>query len=147
MSVTLEISHTRQLKPSRPFLQCELVEGRDPNETALETPLFDFASTNHEMGARLISVPPERSFARHVHPNAHHFICVIEGTGIVEYDHKVYTLDAGDCCLVCKGIEHKLGAGEEGLLAMVVNTPTYDNGDPAHVRYIEEETLQSIEVG
>jgi quercetin dioxygenase-like cupin family protein len=146
MSATLQISRPKQLKPGNPFLQCKLVEGRDPDETALETPLFDFASTNHELGARLIYVPPQRAFARHTHPKAYHFIYVIEGKGIIEYDHEVYTLQVGECCLVCKGIAHKLGAGDEGLLAMIVNTPTYENGDPAHVHYAEEETLDSLEV-
>jgi hypothetical protein len=40
-----------------------------------------------------------------------------------------------------------LGAGDDGLLAIVVNTPTYENGDPAHVHYAEEETLETVEVG
>ena len=142
----LQISHLRQLTPSNPFLHCELLEGQNPNETALEIPLFDFASTSHEMGARLISIPPRRAFARHIHPNAYHFITIIEGTGSIEYDSKVYTLKPNECCLVRKGIVHKLGAGEDGLLAMVVNTPTYDNGDQAHVHYMEEETLHSVEI-
>ena len=140
----LQISHLRQLTPSNPFLHCELLGERDSNETALEIPLFDFASTNHEMGARLISIPPLRAFARHIHPNAYHFITIIEGTGIIEYDSQLYTLKANECCLIRKGIMHKLGAGEDGLLAVVVNTPTYDNGDQAHVQYMEEETLDSV---
>jgi len=147
MPTQLEISRLKELRLSNPFLQCELVEGRDPNETALEVPLFDFASTEHQMGARLISVPANRAFARHIHPSAYHFIYVVEGTGIIEYDHETYRLNPGECCLVRKGITHKLGAGDDGLLAIVVNTPTYDNGDPAHVHYVEEETLESVEVG
>ncbi len=151
MPTQLEISRLKELRLSNPFLQCELVEGRDPNETALEVPFFDFASTEHQMGARLISVPANRAFARHIHPSAYHFIYVVEGTGIIEYDHETYRLNPGECCLVRKGITHKLGAGDDGLLAIVVNTPTYDptydNGDPAHVHYVEEETLESVEVG
>ena len=146
MTATLQISRPKHMTPSNSFLVCELAEGHDPHETALEAPLFDFASTNYQMGARLISIPPERFFARHTHPNAYHFIYVIEGTGIIEYDHEIHTLQTGECCLVCKGIAHKLGAGGQGLLAMVVNTPTYENGDPAHVHYMEEETLHSLEV-
>jgi quercetin dioxygenase-like cupin family protein len=98
------------------------------------------------MGARLISIPPNRFFARHTHPNAFHFIYVISGNGIIEYDHNIYKMKPGQTCLVRKGVAHKLGAGQEGLLAIVVNTPTYDNGDPAHVHYVEEETLHSIEI-
>jgi len=147
MSTQLEISRLEELRPSNPFLHCEMVEGRDPNETALEVPLFDFAGTKYQMGARLIWIPPARAFARHIHPNAYHFIYVVKGTGIIEYDHQTYRLDPQECCLVHKGITHKLGAGDDGLLAIVVNTPTYDNGDPAHVHYVEEETLESVEVG
>jgi quercetin dioxygenase-like cupin family protein len=146
MSERLHISDTNTLKPDIPFLQCERREGYDPNEKALEKPLFDFSSTHHTLGARLISVPPNRFFARHTHPNAYHFIYIIEGTGIIEYDHDVYTMQPGQTCLVRKGIVHKLGAGKEGLLAIVVNTPTYDNGDPSHVHFVEEETLHSIEI-
>jgi mannose-6-phosphate isomerase-like protein (cupin superfamily) len=147
MPTQLEIGRLKELRPSNSFLQCELVEGQDPNETALEVPLFDFASTEHQMGARLISVPANRAFARHTHPNAHHFIYILEGTGIIEYDCRTYTLNPKECCLVRKGITHKLGAGNDGLLAIVVNTPTYENGDPAHVHYAEEETLKTVEVG
>ena len=147
MPTQLEIGRLKEIRPSNSFLQCELVEGRDPNETALEVPLFDFASTEHQMGARLISVPANRAFARHTHPNAHHFIYILEGTGIIEYDCRTYTLNPKECCLVRKGITHKLGAGNDGLLAIVVNTPTYENGDPAHVHYAEEETLKTVEVG
>src|SRR5260370_16926739 len=147
MSTQLKISRLKELRPSNPFLHCELVEGRDPKETDLEVPLFDFARTQHQMGARLISVPANRAFGRHIHPSANHFIYVVEGSGIIEYDHEMYRLNPGECCLVRKGITHKLGAGDDGLLAIVVNTPTYDNGDPAHVHYVEEETLESVEVG
>lgn len=146
MSMSLQISRIKQMRPAKPFLQCELVEGYDPDETALEAPLFQFASTNHEMGARLISIPAERAFARHIHPNAHHFIYIVEGTGIIEYEHEIYTLGPNECCLVQRGVVHKLGAGPDGLLAIVVNTPTYENGDPHHVHYVEEETLESVEV-
>src|SRR5690242_18837355 len=99
MSTPLEISRLKELKPSNPFLQCELVEGRDPNETALEVPLFDFAGTKYQMGARLIWVPPDRAFARHIHPNAYHFIYVVQGTGIIEYDDQTYRLHPQECCL------------------------------------------------
>jgi quercetin dioxygenase-like cupin family protein len=146
MSETLQISDTCTLKPNTPFLRCERREGYDPNEKALEKPLFDFASTGHTLGGRLISIPPNRFFASHTHPNAYHFIYIIEGTGVIEYDHKVYTMQPRQTCLVRKGVVHKLGAGEDGLLALVVNSPTYENGDPDHVHFIEEETLESVEV-
>jgi quercetin dioxygenase-like cupin family protein len=146
MSELLEISDTCALRPDTPFLRCERREGYDPNEKALEKPLFDFTMTNHMLGARLISVPPNRFFARHTHPNAYHFIIIMEGTGIIEYDHELYTMQPGQTCLVRQGVVHKLGAGKDGLLAIVVNTPTYDNGDPKHVHFVEEETLDSVEV-
>lgn len=146
MTATLQIGYAKEITPTNPFLRCELIPGHDPNETALEAPLFDFTTTNYEMGARVISVPANRAFARHTHPNAHHFIYVIEGTGIIEYDHQTYVLKAGGSCLVCRGVEHKLGAGDGGLLAIVVNTPTYEHDDPDHVHYVEEETLESIDV-
>jgi quercetin dioxygenase-like cupin family protein len=146
MTQVLEISDTRTLKPNNPFLQCEIAEGDNPDERALEKSLFNFASTHHTLGARLISIPPNRFFARHTHPNAYHFIYIIKGTGIIEYDQATYKMEPGQTCLVRKGVAHKLGAGKEGLQAIVVNTPTYDNGDPAHVHYVEEETLDSIEI-
>jgi quercetin dioxygenase-like cupin family protein len=146
MAAELQISYPKEVTPTNPFLRCELVPGHDPYETALEVALFDFHTTHHEMGARVIFIPANRAFARHIHPNAHHFIYVIQGTGIVEYDGETYTLQAGGTCLVCRGIEHKLGAGDDGLLAIVVNTPTYENGDPKHVHYTEEETLENIEI-
>jgi quercetin dioxygenase-like cupin family protein len=146
MSETLQISDTTILKPDTPFLQCERAEGYDPNERALEKSLFDFTSTYHTLGARLISIPANRFFARHTHPNAFHFIYIIKGNGIIEYDQRVYRMKPGQTCLVRKGVAHKLGAGQEGLLAIVVNTPTYDNGDLDHVHYVEEETLHSIEI-
>lgn len=84
MPTQLEISRLKELRPSNPFLHCELVEGTDPNETALEVPLFDFARTEYQMGARLISVPPARAFAQHIHPSAYHFIYVVEGTYLMD---------------------------------------------------------------
>ena len=144
MTETLQISYAQEMTPTNPFLRCELIPGHDPDETALEVSLFDFASTNYEMGARVISIPAHRAFARHTHPEAHHFIYVIQGTGIVVYDGQTYTVKMGGSCLIRRGIEHKLGAGDEGLLAIVVNTPTYEHDDPRHVHYSEEETLESI---
>ncbi|MFL5629372.1 MAG: cupin domain-containing protein [Ktedonobacteraceae bacterium] len=73
--------------------------------------------------ARLVTIPANRAFARHIHPNAYHFIYVVSGTGVLEYDGARYVLKPGEYCVVCKGVVHKLGAGEDGLLAMIVNSP------------------------
>lgn len=146
MSEPLQISYPQEMAPKNRFLRCEVLPGQSPDEAALEASLFDFATTNYEMGARVISIPPNRAFAQHTHPFAHHFIMVLQGTGIVRYDGEMYTLRAGGTCLVRQGIEHKLGAGDDGLLAVVVNTPTYEHDDPRHVHYSEEETLESIEI-
>ena len=142
----LQISHTQEMTPGNPFLKCEPVHGSDPDETAREASLFDFASTDYEMGARIISIPPNRFFAEHTHPYAHHFILVLEGVGVVIYDGERYILREGDTCLVKRGVVHKLGAAEEGLRAVCVNTPTYEHDDPRHVHYLEEETLESVTV-
>ncbi len=144
MAERLQISNALKAIPTNPFLKCELVPGRDPEEVALEAALFDFSTTGYEMGARVVSIPAQRTFATHVHPYAHHFIYVLQGTGIILYDGQTYILKPGDTCLVRKGIEHKLGAGEEDLLAIIVNTPTYDHDDPRHVSYLEEEILESV---
>jgi len=145
MTAKLQVSTVTEINPVTPFLRCELLPGQNPDEMACEIPLFDFASTDHAMGARLITIPPERSFARHTHPNAYHFIYILEGTGIIEYDGAVHELKPQQCCLVVRGVPHKLGAGKEGLRAIVVNTPTYNNGDTNHVHYLEEELLESRE--
>jgi quercetin dioxygenase-like cupin family protein len=146
MPEVLQISYAQEMTPKNRFLRCELLPGQNPDETAMEASLFDFATTDYEMGARVISIPPGRAFAQHTHPFAHHFIYVLQGTGIVVYDGQTYTLKAGGSCLVRRGVEHKLGAGDDGLLAIVVNTPTYAHDDPRHVHYSEEETLASIEI-
>lgn len=145
MPTELQSGILEQLKPDRSFLKLEQGAHLDLGESALEVPLFDFAITHHQLGVRLVAIPANRAFARHIHPNAHHFIYVVNGTAILEYDGATYILKPGEYCLVCKGVVHKLGAGEDGLLAMVVNSPTYENGDPAHVHYMEEETLMSVE--
>jgi len=146
MSEVLQISYPQEMTPTNSFLRCEIVNSHDSEDAALEESLFDFATTNYEMGARVISIPPNRAFAQHSHPFAHHFIYVLQGTGIVLYDGQHYTLKSGGTCLVRRGVEHKLGAGDDGLLAIVVNTPTYTHDDPRHVHYSEEETLASIEI-
>ena len=145
MPTELQIGKLDQLKPDRSFLKLEQSDNQDLSESALEVSLFDFASTHHQLGARLVTIPANRAFARHIHPNAYHFIYVVSGTGVLEYDGARYILKPGEYCLVCKGVAHKLGAGEDGLLAIIVNSPTYENGDPAHVHYLEDETLVSIE--
>ena len=145
MSTALQVGKLERLKPDRAFLKLEQCANRDLSESALEVPLFDFASTHHQLGARLVTIPANRAFARHTHPKAHHFIYVLRGTGVLEYDGAMYILKPGEYCVVCKGVVHKLGAGEDGLLAMIVNSPTYENGDPAHVHYLEDETLVSVE--
>jgi quercetin dioxygenase-like cupin family protein len=145
MTAKLQVSTVSEMHPLTPFLRCELLPGQNPDEMAHEAPLFDFASTHHNMGARLITIPPNRAFARHTHPNAYHFIYILEGTGIIEYDGAVHELKPQQCCLVLRGVPHKLGAGKEGLQAIVVNTPTYENGDANHVHYLEEELLESYE--
>lgn len=142
----LEISNLQELIPDKPFLVLEKAIEYNEDETALEASLFDFSSTFHTLGARVISIPPNRAFARHTHPNAYHFIYVIKGTGIMEYDSKEYILKPNQTCLVRRGIPHKLGAGEDGLLAIVVNSPTYENGDPNHVHYLEDEILTSLDL-
>ncbi len=68
MSTELQIGKLEQLRPDRSFLKLEQSAKQDLRESALEVPLFDFAST-----------------------------------------------------------------------------PTYENGDPAHVHYLEDETLVSLE--
>ena len=146
MSTELQQGKLEQLEPGNPFLKLERGTNQDSSETALEAPLFDFASTQHQLGARLVRIPANRAFARHIHPNAFHFIYVVDGTGVLEYDGASYILKPGEYCLVCKGVAHKLGAGTDGLLAMIINSPTYENGDPAHVHYLEAETLESVEV-
>jgi quercetin dioxygenase-like cupin family protein len=145
MSTELQFGKLEQLNPHCSFLKLEQSANQDLSESALEVPLFDFASTHHQIGARLVTIPANRAFARHIHPNAHHFIYVVNGTGVLEYDGARYVLKPGEYCVVCKGVVHKLGAGEDGLLAMIVNSPTYENGDPAHVHYLEDETLVSVE--
>src|SRR5216683_2751069 len=116
MAELLQISYAQEMTPTNPFLRCELISGHDPDETALEAALFDFATTDYEMGARVISIPPNRFFAEHTHPYAHHFIYVLKGTGIIIYDGESYVIKEGSSCLVRKGVIHKLGATEEGLL-------------------------------
>ncbi len=141
MPTPLQHGDLARLDPRHPFLRLE-----NPDKQALETPLFDFASSSHQLGARLVWIPANQAFARHIHPNAYHLIQVIEGTAVLEYDYESYTFQVGQYCLVCKGVVHKLGAGEDGLLALVINSPTYENGDPAHVTYLEEEALTSQEI-
>src|SRR6266487_4021307 len=145
MSAKLQFGKLEQLEPGNPFLKLERGTNQDVSATALEAPLFDFASTQHQLGARLVTIPANRAFARHIHPNAFHFIYVVDGTGVLEYDGACYILKPGEYCLVCKGVVHKLGAGADSLLAMIINSPTYENGDPAHVHYLEDETLVSLE--
>jgi len=145
MPTELQSGKLEQLQPGSPFLKLEQSANQDLSESALEVPLFDFDCTRHQLGARLVTIPANRTFARHIHPNAYHFIYVVKGTGILEYDGARCILEPGEYCLVCKGVVHKLGAGEDGLLAIIVNSPTYENGDPAHVQYLEDETLLSVE--
>jgi quercetin dioxygenase-like cupin family protein len=142
----LQISYAQKMTPTNHFLKCEPAQDGDTGGTALEESLFDFASTDYEMGARVISIPPNRFFAEHTHPYAHHFIFVLKGTGIMIYDGERYTIEEGGSCLVRKGVIHKLGAADEGLLAICVNTPTYEHDDPNHVHYLEEETLGSVTI-
>src|SRR5437899_1199122 len=133
MAELLQVSYVSEVTPTNPFLRCEITPGQNPDDAALEAALFDFAITNYEMGARVISIPANRSFAQHTHPFAHHFIYVLQGTGIMVYDGQTYTVRAGGSCLVRRGVTHKLGSGDEGLVAIVVNTPTYAHDDPRHV--------------
>jgi quercetin dioxygenase-like cupin family protein len=146
MSTELQFGKLERLRPDRSFLKLEQHANQDLSESALEVSLFDFASTHHQLGARLVTIPANRAFARHIHPKAYHFIYVVRGTGVLEYDGATYILKPGEYCVVCKGVVHKLGAGEDGLLAMIINSPTYENGDPAHVHYLEDETLVSVEL-
>jgi len=145
MSARLQFGRIDQFKPQTPFLRLEAAE-KGRGEVALEVPLFEFAVTNYQIGARCVWIPPSRFFARHIHPNAYHFIYVLQGMGIMEYDGERYNLQPGEFCLCSKGVIHQLGAGEEGLLAMIITSPAYENGDPEHVTYIEAETLVSVEV-
>lgn len=143
MTTKLQVNDLSKIVPRNPFLILESNLELTDAEAALESPLFDFNTTDHMIGARVVSIPPNRAFAKHIHPNAYHFIYVVEGTAILEYDSQVYILKSKQCCLVEKGVAHKLGAGEDGTTVIVTNTPTYDNGDPRHVCYLEEETLDS----
>lgn len=135
----LQVSHALEVATRNNFLKCE-------GETAREVALFDFATTDYEMGARVIEIPPDSFFATHTHPHAYHFILVLTGTGIMIYDEKEYTLKPGDTCLVEKGVVHKLGAGKDGARVICVNTPTYEHDDDRHVHYLEDETLESVSV-
>jgi hypothetical protein len=72
MTEKLQINSVLSAVPTNPFLKCEFMPGYDPEETAREAGLFDFASTNYEMGARIISLPARRAFAMHVHSYAHY---------------------------------------------------------------------------
>src|SRR6266849_4389175 len=106
MGEQLQVGYPNEIRPTNEFLLCE---DHDAGEPAREEALYDSASTNYEMGARVISIPPDRFFAEHTHPFAHHFIYILKGTGILFYDGDRYELSAGTSCLVRKGIVHKLG--------------------------------------
>src|SRR5260370_5388077 len=146
MSTELQVGKLERLRPDKSFLKLEQHANQDLSESALEVPLFDFASTHHQLGARLVTVPANRAFARHIHPKAYHFIYVVRGTGVLEYDGATYILKPGEYCVVCKGVAHKLGAAQHGLLALIGNSPTYQNCDPAHRHYLDDETLGSVEL-
>ncbi len=146
MSEKLTTNRLDQVLPQNPFLILSKVHGKDPAETALEAPVFDFALTEHQMGARVVQIPPDRAFQDHIHPHAYHFILVLKGTAVMVYDGERHELHPGECCLVLKGVRHNLGAGADGLTALVVNTPTYENGDPRHVQYLGMEGLESVEL-
>ncbi len=146
MSEKLTTNRLDRVLPSNPFLLLSKEYGKDPEETALEAPIFDFALTEHQMGARIVQIPPDRAFQEHIHPHAYHFILVLKGLAVLVYDGERHELQPGECCLVRKGVWHNLGAGPDGLTALVVNTPTYENGDPRHVEYRGLETLASVEL-
>src|SRR5260221_4052730 len=140
MSTELQVGKLERIRPDRSFLKLEQHANQDLSESALEVPLFDFASTHHQLGARLVTVPANRAFARHIHPKAHHFIYVVRGTGVLEYDGATYILKPGEYCVVCKGAAHKLGTGEDVPLAMIGNSTTDENGDPAHAHCLADQT-------
>ncbi len=146
MNEKLTISNLDHVLPQNPFLILSQQYGRDPNETALEAPVFDFAITEHQLGARIVRIPEDRAFQNHIHPHAYHFILVLKGVAVIVYDGERHVLHPGECCLVRKGVQHNLGAGAEGLTALVINTPTYENGDPRHVQYLGMESLASVEL-
>ncbi len=146
MTEKLTISKLDQVLPQNPFLLLSQEYGRDPSETALEAPVYDFALTEHQLGARIVQIPGDRAFQKHIHPHAYHFILVLKGVAVIVYDGERHVLYPGECCLVRKGVAHNLGAGAEGLTALVINTPTYENGDPRHVQYLGEESLASVEI-
>ena len=145
MGKKLTTNRLDRVLPQNPFLILSKGYGKDLSETALEAPVFDLALTEHQMGARIVQIPADRAFQDHIHPHAYHFILVLKGTAVMVYDGQRHVLEPGECCLVLRGVQHNLGAGADGLTALVVNTPTYENGDPRHVQYLGEESLASIE--
>ncbi len=146
MSHKLTTNRLENVLPQNPFLLLSKEYGQDPNETALEAPVFDFSLTEHQLGARVVEIPPDRAFQEHIHPYAYHFIVVLKGQAVIVYDGERHVLEPGECCLVLKGVRHNLGAGAPGLTALVINTPTYENGDPRHVEYLGMESLASVEI-
>src|SRR5437879_11354436 len=104
MSTELQFGQLEQLKPQSSFLILEQSINQDLSESALEVPLFDFASTHHQLGARLVTIPANRAFARHIHPNAYHFIYLIYGTGVLEYDGAWQILKPVGYCGVWQGV-------------------------------------------
>src|SRR5260370_17128064 len=104
MSTELQVGKLERLRPDKYFLKLEQHANQDLSESALEVPLFDFASTHHQLGARLVTVPANRAFARHIHPKAYHFIYVVRGTAVLEYDGATSFLNPQASSVASKGV-------------------------------------------
>src|SRR5260221_2307356 len=111
ISTKLQLGKLEQLYPGTPFLKLERGTSQNVGELAREIPLLNFAITCHQLGACLVRMQAYQAIARHIHLNACHYIYVVNGTGILEYD----------------GANHILRPGTRrvGLLTMIVNALTY----------------------
>ncbi len=66
---------------------------------------------------------PGSSIGYHTHETSSEIICILSGTGKVEYDGGVETLKAGDCHYCPKGHSHALVNDSDGPLEFFAVVP------------------------
>ncbi len=86
----------------------------------------------------------EGEYVWHHHAREDEMFLVLDGHVDIHMRDRVVSLDAGECCVVPRGVEHKPVAKGEASVLLFEPATTRNTGNVDHTYTIEAEALERI---
>jgi mannose-6-phosphate isomerase-like protein (cupin superfamily) len=98
-----------------------------------------------ELNGQFVKVVKFRGeYVWHHHANEDEMFLVIDGHIDIHFRDKIVALDAGEFCIVPRGVEHKPVADQEASVLLFEPAATRNTGNVDHGYTIEADNLERI---